>query len=311
MNTPYNVFISWSGATSKAVATALRDWLPQVIHAINPWMSSEDIEKGGRWLSDMTGQLKDIKLGILCLTPDNLEAPWILFEAGALSKTVEGTFVCPFLFKLESSQLQGPLAQFQAAKAEKEETRKLLHTINRAIQNLTLTDAQLDKAFNKWWDDLEKALKTIPASAEKARPKRTDRDMLEEILALVRYWDRQLRVQGLEAWRESLLSVFTPPRFTDSSPLPDVVVGSEAGRRILGLRSPGSALAPPPVSPPSVGVPDPPPDVEPITEAHKTPLPPPSVYVPNPPPEVGRTPSKPNTTGHGETKRLRFKPRGK
>jgi hypothetical protein len=320
LNNPYNVFISWSGATSRAVATALRDWLPQVINAINPWMSSEDIEKGGRWFSDMTGQLKDIKLGILCLTPNNLEAPWILFEAGALSKTVEGTFVCPFLFRLESSELKGPLAQFQATKAEKEETRKLLRTINRAIQNPTLTDTQLDKAFNKWWEDLEKALKVIPASAEKPRPTRTDTDMLEEILALVRDLGRQSRQQHLESLQKSLLGELTPEGLTESALWHDFGLRSapqekftraliEAVKRVRE-EAETKVRTPTPASPPSVAAPNPVPDVEPVAESAKTPLAPESAAR-KPPSEAGKAPSNPDTTAYHAKKRLRFKLPGK
>ena len=39
------VIISWSGLTSKAVASVLYEWLPAVIPPIKPWMSSEDIRK--------------------------------------------------------------------------------------------------------------------------------------------------------------------------------------------------------------------------------------------------------------------------
>src|SRR5260370_14606506 len=148
-----NVFISWSGATSKAMAETIRDWLKQVIQAVDSWISP-DIEKGARWSEELADKLKDARTGIICLAPDNLREPWILFEAGALSRTVKSPYVCPYLLHVESASLTGPLAQFQATKAEKEDTRKLVHTINGALEG-KLTDAQLNVAFEKWWPDLE------------------------------------------------------------------------------------------------------------------------------------------------------------
>lgn len=192
-----NVFISWSGNTSKAVAEALRDWLPSVIQAINPWMSAEDIDKGSRWSTEISGKLKEAKIGVICLTLDNLSAPWILFEAGALSKTVEDTFVCPYLFQLEPADVKGPLAQFQLTKADKEDTRKLLDTINNALGESALKGEQLKRVFEKWWPDLEGQLQAIEGarSEDAAPPRRTDRDILKEILSIVRGQARQFNDQ--------------------------------------------------------------------------------------------------------------------
>jgi hypothetical protein len=39
------VFISWSGERSKCVAEALRNWIPKIINAVLPWLSSADIDK--------------------------------------------------------------------------------------------------------------------------------------------------------------------------------------------------------------------------------------------------------------------------
>jgi hypothetical protein len=95
---PHNVFISWSGDRSKHVALALRDWLPMVLQAAKAFMSATDIVKGSRGLVELAGTLEVVKVGIICLTPENLSAPWLLFESGALSKTLDkGTLVCTYL----------------------------------------------------------------------------------------------------------------------------------------------------------------------------------------------------------------------
>jgi len=135
----------------------------------------------------LSAELEKTKVGIICLTADNLNAQWILFEAGALSKTVQSTFVCPFLFRLERSDVEGPLAQFQSTKAEKDDMRQLVHTINRALGSSALKEGALDQVFEKWWPDLEERLGRIPTSKEATSvPKRTDRQLLEEILESVR-----------------------------------------------------------------------------------------------------------------------------
>src|SRR5687768_11335972 len=99
------VFLSWSGDTSRQIAEALRDWLPNVLQAVDPWMSKADIEPGTRWGVELAARLEEIRFGVLCLTPQNLTSAWMLFEAGALSKSLTQTFLCPYLYDLAPSAL--------------------------------------------------------------------------------------------------------------------------------------------------------------------------------------------------------------
>src|SRR5688572_19220319 len=105
------VFLSWSGERSKAVAETLSVWLGQVIQAVDPWISS-DIEKGARWNPEIAARLEQSRVGIICLTKENLDAKWILFESGALSKTKDA-YVCTLLLDIDPSDVEQPLGQFQ------------------------------------------------------------------------------------------------------------------------------------------------------------------------------------------------------
>ncbi len=185
-----DVFISWSGPHSQAVANALRNWLPKIINALKPWLSSADIEKGARWSSDVASRLSSAKAGIICLTPSNLRADWILFEAGALSKTLENTYVCTLLVGLKPLDLAPPLAQFQATKAEKEDILNLLRTLNLSLGNEALSEGHLSEAFEVWWPKLKTELDNLPPDDVAKSPERSDRQVLEEILEISRNQNR-------------------------------------------------------------------------------------------------------------------------
>lgn len=179
------VFISWSEPRSKAVAEALYSWLPTIIQPVRPWMSEHDIDKGTRGLPAISRQLEETQFGIICLTPENLGAPWLLFEAGALSKSQEQARVWTFLYGLEHTDVRGPLAQFQHTRAEREDVKSLLRAINTAQGEPLITEQQLDTAFNRGWEEFEQQLQAIPAIEARA-PERTVADMVKEILELAR-----------------------------------------------------------------------------------------------------------------------------
>jgi hypothetical protein len=61
------LFISWSGKLSLQIAKELQEWLPQVINQLDPFVSSESIKKGDRWLLDINSELEKSNFGIVCL----------------------------------------------------------------------------------------------------------------------------------------------------------------------------------------------------------------------------------------------------
>ena len=187
------VFLSWSGQASNEVAQALRDWLPAVLQATRPYFSPADIAKGARWSSEVAAELSESRVGILCVTRENLSAPWLMFEAGALAKSIESSKVIPLLVGVDPADLSGPLAQFQAAKFERTEIRRILAVINRELGSAALDEQVLSSVFDKWWPDLEAQIRSVALGprAQNLSILRTDRELLEEILALAR--DQLLR----------------------------------------------------------------------------------------------------------------------
>jgi hypothetical protein len=153
------IFLSWSGKTSREVAQAFHDWLPFVIQAVKPFISTGDIDKGKRWSDVLSSELNETAYGILVITPDNFDKPWIHFEAGAISKAVDKSYVSPFLFNIDPLRVVGPLSQFQATINDPEDILRLLHSINgRLPEDQQLTSEVLDREFELLWPDLKKKL---------------------------------------------------------------------------------------------------------------------------------------------------------
>lgn len=155
------VFLSWSGETSLQVARALQDWLPNVLPSVDAWMSEEDIRMGSRWARALADELEQTKACIVCLTPDNLKSTWLHFEAGEVAKVVQQSFVCPYLKGIKKSELVGPLSLFQSAIADREDTLRMVRTLNESSGGPELPAERLNKIFDVWWPHLEAVLEKI------------------------------------------------------------------------------------------------------------------------------------------------------
>lgn len=187
------VFVSWSGDVSHQVAIALKEWLPNVLQALDCFVSSVDIAKGSRWPEEVASELDASKFGLVCVTPDNVASPWLNFEAGALSKSVDApAFVVPFLHGLQKSDVKPPLGHFQAVSGEFADVVLLLRSLNAAAGS-PLQDSRLEKAAEVWWPNLRDTLSGIEVKDQDAQSvRRSDREILEEVLATVRGAAREI-----------------------------------------------------------------------------------------------------------------------
>lgn len=191
------VFISWSLGRSNYIAETVQWWLKQVVQTSDPWVSSSDIEAGTRSMKEIEASLANTKFGIICVTPENVERPWLNYEAGALSKQVgEGeSRVVPLLFGFEDkADITTPVGQFQAVLANKEGFEKLAQALNKSIPiELQRTSEEVTATHDAFWPALEKRLNEVPRPQKTVRPPtRPTDDMFREIVNTVRELDSKI-----------------------------------------------------------------------------------------------------------------------
>jgi tetratricopeptide (TPR) repeat protein len=190
------LFLSWSGVRSRKLAQALHPWLALMLQAVRPWMSEQDVDAGQRWGNEIAVRLQEANFGIICVTPENREAPWLLFEAGALAKAIDLARVVPVLIGLGKADLQWPLAQFQAVEADMEGILSLVTALNASLGESAIPANALITTYKALWPNLKAALEEIPegTTTTNERDRRSDRAILEEILESTRGVQRAANV---------------------------------------------------------------------------------------------------------------------
>lgn len=183
------LFISWSGQLSHQIAKELKEWFPLIINQLEPFVSSESIKKGDRWMIDIYSELEQSNFGVICLTKENLTEPWIMFEAGALSKNISQSRVSSLLFdNLKQNDVKSALSLFQNTEFDKEDFWKLVASINNALGDKKISDTILSRSFDKWFPELEEKIKRIQDEyTPSLPPKQEDANTLDEILRTTKY----------------------------------------------------------------------------------------------------------------------------
>ena len=186
------VFISWSGKRSHALADALHHWIPLVLHYVEPWLSQADIEAGQRWADHVAKELEATNFGVICVTQENVASSWVLFEAGALAKSLQGSCVIPLLLDLDIRDITGPLAQFQAKKVDQSGLFDVVQSLNKFAPHPVPED-KVKQLFDALWPQLENKVASVPKASASAKHARPQPEILEELVASVRSLDSKFR----------------------------------------------------------------------------------------------------------------------
>jgi hypothetical protein len=207
------IFISWSSDRSLLVAEKLKEWLPLVLPYAEPWLSSEDIRKGSRWQAEMSEALQNPAAGILVLTQDNLHSTWLHFEAGAISKAISGgtSSVCTYLIDLDTATVGPPLGMFQGTRADREDTLRLIKTLNEVAAGEAIPNDRLEKLFSSFWPELDAIVAQAKMAAAQPKAKRAEYEVLEEILEVVRGLARRADGETPETFAEVVRKLSNTP----------------------------------------------------------------------------------------------------
>ncbi|MGN7969104.1 toll/interleukin-1 receptor domain-containing protein [Microbacterium sp. 22296] len=186
------VFISWSGPRSRAMADALRDWIHDVIQNVECFCSTEDIRAGQRWNNEVNSWLSETDFGVLCVTPENMSAPWLNFEAGALAKRIDDDArVVPVTLGFQPAALEEPLKQFNGVPADRTGFLRLM----KSIAEIAHPTMNIERHFDRWWGDLEEKIQEIPsADVQVSEPQPPDvSEMFTDIMSSIRGLTNELR----------------------------------------------------------------------------------------------------------------------
>jgi hypothetical protein len=215
----------------------LTKWLPKVIQSLDPFMS-DGIPSGSPGIIEILGGLKDADFGVICVDSSNQESRWLNFEAGALGGKF-GKRVAPYLLNLGKTDLLSPLSTFQADLADEAGTLHLIESINTFDTSVLVRPDVVKATFEKFWPDLNDQLNQIRDASPVEDVKRTQDDVLSEILDLVRGVNRAVASGALTPF------VFSRPLYGPSGPSgPSGPTGASVTYSVAGTTGPTGPSAP-------------------------------------------------------------------
>jgi anti-anti-sigma regulatory factor len=152
-----NIFLSWSGSRSGRAARALKHWVEVELAPLTAWASHEDLEPGVRWNRTLHEQLKGAVAGVLLVTRENLQSPWLLYEAGCLAIATSSHRIIPYLIDVFESQLPSPLKQFQCVPSSRDGAWLLIRELLKYVEPPRF-EADVRRRFDATWEVLGRQL---------------------------------------------------------------------------------------------------------------------------------------------------------
>lgn len=196
-NEKLEIFISWGKEPADQIANLLRKLISKIFpEEVSVFVSdspNHGIESGEDFRISLKSKLQKSDFGILILTEYNYGRPWLMYEAGALSKA-EHARVVPIVFSEVERKMESPINSFNHLKNTFDDFLKLMITIKKRYHNSTEINSEqnLKTNLSNYWNNFDKNYKIIMNSfAEVKIPEdsglvsytaRTREDYLTELL---------------------------------------------------------------------------------------------------------------------------------
>ena len=163
------IFLSWSGPRAERIAHLVERALLSVYPGVRFFHSSEGVTAGETWRSVIGERLSECDFGIVFLTPDRPNAPWLQFEAGAIAKRLRFARVVPFLVGVHLRDVSSPLQAYEPTvigidpAKNKAQFLRLLESI--AVSSPSPLKVKFSVFHDEsWWSELDERLRQEAAS---------------------------------------------------------------------------------------------------------------------------------------------------
>lgn len=210
----YDIFISWSKDdkdVGRRIANRLKEFISDVFSSfVDAFVSDVDITD--KWFEELSDVLKDVKYGVMVLTPKALDSAWVNYELGVLRGG--NKIIKTFRFSDNIDRTKTPFAIRQDKPFDRE---TLLDFLTKVYEdkNPGSNKKGFIRSFDREWDSLYKDIKSFTAELDetyernylirnqfdkKISEQKEDIEKLRKILT-----DKEIEIQKLQIEKEQLL----------------------------------------------------------------------------------------------------------
>ncbi len=179
--------------------------------------SEGGIAAGSDWLDWIHDQVRESKFTAVLLTPNSVDKPWLMWEAGAVSgvslATREASTIIPLVYRLSMEQVPSPLRSRQAARGEDRES------IKRVLETLKQSTPLPAAAFSRFVELFVPSYLENVARALAETPPPLTESAVHEWLDRITYFERTDRRSEVGQLHRAMVNVFAPGDNAFETPL--------------------------------------------------------------------------------------------